>query len=153
VATVVLKLFQLVPADDCFFGQKDYQQARVIQCMVADLNLPVVVHIEPTVREPDGLAMSSRNAFLSAADRQRARGLWTALQAAQRLFQEGQTSAESLIASMRVVLRKHVDAIDYAAVVDPQTLEPVLTAQAGTVLLIAARVGATRLIDNWQLAD
>lgn len=153
VATIVLKLFHLVPAQLSVFGQKDYQQALVIQHMVRDLNVPMELLLAETTREPDGLAMSSRNRYLSSSDRQRALGLWRALQEAQRLFTAGATRAATLEQAMSSILAQHVDRTDYVAIVDPQSLEPVEEVQAGTRLLVAAHLGTTRLIDNIELVS
>ncbi len=152
VATVVLKLFQIMPADVAFFGQKDYQQCLVVRDLVRDLHLPIRLQFCPTVREPDGLALSSRNRYLDAEQRQHALGLWRALQRARQLFQAGerdcdaieQHAAQSLVAA-------GVDRIDYVAVRDPTLLER--RAQLGdqAIALLAAHVGQTRLIDNSRL--
>lgn len=154
VATIVLKLLQILPADDAFFGQKDFQQLRVIQDMVRDLNVPTRIIMCPTVREPDGLALSSRNAYLSQDQRARAVGVVRALQGACQLFQQGECDSGRLQHHMREVLEAHqIDAVDYAAVVDQQGLRPVELATDRCVALIAARVGNTRLIDNMFLAE
>ena len=152
VATIVLKLLQIVPADVAFFGQKDYQQVRVIEDMCRDLDLPISIQSCPTVREPDGLALSSRNAYLSAPDRQRALSISGALNAAVEMSRRGSVTAGAIEAKMRELLNAApVDSIDYVAIVDPQTLEPVQEVKPGTMALIAAYVGGTRLIDNARL--
>ncbi|HBJ37457.1 MAG TPA: pantoate--beta-alanine ligase [Planctomycetaceae bacterium] len=165
VCTVVLKLFQIVPAQVAVFGQKDFQQARVIQDMVADLNLDITIDVLATVRESDGLAMSSRNRYLSPTDRKRALGLSTALNRVFELHQNGKSDAASLEQEMRQVLEQTpVDSIDYAGIVDPVTLlslqSPLPPAARSTatdqlagikpvaVALIAAHISGTRLIDN-----
>lgn len=160
VCTVVLKLFQIVPADVAVFGQKDYQQARVICDMVADLNLDIDVNVHPTVRDPDGLALSSRNRYLPAGDRERALALWRALSVVARLREAGSCDPSEWQAAMVEELhRSGVDSIDYAAVVDPQTLLPLpgplspppadpAHAPPVAVALVAARVAGTRLLDN-----
>jgi len=159
VCTVVLKLFQVVPAQVAVFGQKDYQQARVISDMVDDLNLDIAVDVYPTVRDADGLALSSRNRYLPAADRDRALGLSRALELVERRYREGVRDAGELEASMVEELnRAAVDSIDYAVVVDPWTLSPFTAPlpEAGhgssgepiAVALITARVAGTRLLDN-----
>jgi len=149
VATVVLKLLNLVQADEAFFGQKDFQQAAVIRAMVRDLNVPVQINVMPTVRESDGLAMSSRNAYLSAADRQRALALHRSLQAAQTLVTAGESSRTVIINRMRQEFdREQIHEIDYIELADPDTLLPVETVTPPTVALLAAKVGETRLIDN-----
>lgn len=149
VATIVLKLFQLIPAHVAYFGRKDYQQVAVIRAMVDDFNLPVRVEACETVREPDGLAMSSRNRYLSWEDRVRALGLWRALCLAQRRLDAGENTSASLEAAMRVELETApVDRIDYVAIVHPGTMEPVAVVDESAVAIIAASVGSTRLIDN-----
>ena len=152
VATIVLKLFQLIPAHVAYFGRKDYQQVAVIRAMVDDLNVPIRVEACETVREPDGLAMSSRNRYLSREDRVRAVGLWRALCLAQRRLDAGENTSASLEAAMRVELETApVDSIDYAAIVHPDTMEPVDVVDEGAIAIIAARVGSTRLIDNMTI--
>ena len=149
VATIVLKLFQLLPATASFFGRKDYQQALVIRRMVEDLNVPMRIETCPTLREPDGLAMSSRNRYLSPAERQQALGLWHALQAASDMLNSGRRQVAEIERELRQTLNDHqIDKIDYAVVVDTETLEPLQEVAGAAVILIAARVGATRLIDN-----
>jgi len=149
VATIVLKLFNVLPADVAFFGQKDYQQSLVIRRMVADLNVPIEIRVCPIIREPDGLAMSSRNQYLSADERQRALALSRSLRQVESSFRAGKTDAGQLRAEMQAVLAATPGInVDYATIVDPQTLQEVAAAAPGSVALIAARVGATRLIDN-----
>jgi pantoate--beta-alanine ligase len=149
VATIVLKLFHLVGPDAAYFGQKDYQQVRVIQRMVADLNVPVEIRVCPTVREPDGLAMSSRNRYLDAQARRRALVLWRSLQLAGRLVEQGERSTARIADAMREVLQSADDArIDYIALVDPDTLEPLREIRGTTLAALAVRLGPTRLIDN-----
>ena len=150
VATVVLKLFLASQADVAFFGQKDYQQLCVIKKMVADLNVPIEIVMGATIREPDGLAMSSRNRYLSEEERHRAVVLSQSLFAAQkRIVKENIRSAETI----RQMIRDHIQqaggmTIDYIAVADPVTLQELATIETGAVLLLAVRLGATRLIDN-----
>ncbi len=152
VATIVLKLFQLIPAHVAYFGRKDYQQVAVIRAMVDDLNVPIRVEACETVREPDGLAMSSRNRYLSKEDRVRALGLWLALRRAQISLAAGEITGARLEEEMRMELNKApVDAIDYAAIVHPGTMEPMGKVEESAVAIIAARVGNTRLIDNITL--
>jgi pantoate--beta-alanine ligase len=157
VCTVVLKLFNILPAHVAVFGQKDYQQARVIADMVLDLDVAISLEIVPTVRQPDGLALSSRNRYLSDEERGRALGLVAALQHAAQQHAQGQRDAAQLEAGMQAILRDAgVDRIDYAAVVDPVTLQPftqpisdaVPATDPVAIALIAAHVGRTRLIDN-----
>ena len=149
VLTIVAKLLHLVEPDRAWFGQKDFQQATLIRQMVHDLDFPLSIAVVPTVREPDGLALSSRNAFLSAADREQALGLSRALGAAAAAFASGERGAAALERVMRGGLAVHPGVeVEYIAVADPRTLEPVARTEDDTVILIAARVGSTRLIDN-----
>jgi pantoate--beta-alanine ligase len=152
VATVVLKLFNIVQPHAAYFGQKDYQQAAVIRRMTADLNLPIAIRVCPIVREPDGLAMSSRNRYLSPAARQRALVLWKSLQAAEKLVEEGQRDASRIAARMRDVIETAEDArIDYVALVDPDMLQPVKRIAGRTLAALAVKIENTRLIDNCLL--
>jgi len=154
VATVVLKLFNLVRPDRAYFGQKDAQQARIIQKMVADLNVPVEVVVCPTLREPDGLALSSRNRYLDSEQRRHAAALSRALTDARELFAAGQRDPDVL----REVMATRINAtpgavLDYAAVIDPETFQPAERAEPGTLLALAVKFGGTRLIDNTTLGD
>ena len=152
VLTVVAKLFNVVQPDVAVFGQKDFQQAALVRAMARDLDYPVDVVVAPTVREPDGLAMSSRNSYLSPDDRLRARSLSSALRAMQRAWRGGDRHAGALTALGRETLSAAgVEAVDYLALVDPATLAPVREAEAESVAIVAARVGRTRLIDNAPL--
>jgi len=154
VLTVVAKLFHLVEPDVAIFGQKDIQQLTLVRRMVQDLDWPVDISMVKTVREPDGLALSSRNAYLDSADRQRALVLSRALQAAHRAWRTGETRPAKLEASMRQEIgREQTVILEYIAVADPQSLAPVDAADAGSIVAIAARVGNTRLIDNIVLAE
>ena len=156
VATVVAKLFGVVEPDRAYFGQKDAAQVAVLRQLVRDLSMPVELVVCPTVREGDGLALSSRNRYLSAADRAEALALSRALRAAERLFGEGERRAEPLLASAHAVLAEAPEIrLDYLALVDPQTLEemPVILSDAPALLAVAAFVGSTRLIDNVVLAS
>jgi pantoate--beta-alanine ligase len=154
VTTVVMKLFMMLPAHVAFFGRKDFQQVAVLSSMVRDLNVPIRIEACETVRESDGLAMSSRNRYLSKADRHRALGLYHALRRAQEVVQAGERSVPALEKEMRRVLElAPVDEIDYAAIVDPESMKPLHTLQGSPVAIIAARVGSTRLIDNWTLLE
>ncbi len=149
VATVVLKLLNMVQPDAAFFGQKDYQQALVIRRMVDDLNVPTAIRVCPIVREADGLAMSSRNRYLSPAARQRALVLWKSLQLATQLADAGERNADVIAARMREVIETAEDArIDYIAIADPKTLEPVETITGPTLAALAVKIENTRLIDN-----
>jgi pantoate--beta-alanine ligase len=148
VTTVVAKLLCMALPDVAYFGQKDAQQVVIIRRMVADLNLPVRVESCPTVREPDGLAMSSRNALLSRAERIRARALASALEAAKRLTDTGERSAEALLEAAHAAMEPFGVEPEYVALVDPETLEPVEQLAGAALLALAARVGEVRLIDN-----
>jgi pantoate--beta-alanine ligase len=152
VATVCLKLFHMARADVAFFGHKDYQQSLVIRRLVADLDVPLTIRVCPTVREPDGLALSSRNRYLTAAQRQPALGLWRSLQHAAALVRQGEGDAERVRGEMeRMLTASGVTRIDYAAIVDPETLEPLARIAGPAIALLAAYVGDTRLIDNLRL--
>jgi pantoate--beta-alanine ligase len=149
VATVVLKLFLLVPADRAYFGRKDYQQTLVIRQLVADLNVPIDVRVCPIVREPDGLAMSSRNAYLSDSERQRALALPRSLRLAEELVASG----EREVAAIRPRMEREIDLaggieLQYIAFVTDGTVNPVERIDGPTTVAIAAKVGKTRLIDN-----
>jgi pantoate--beta-alanine ligase len=148
VATVVAKLFSLVQPDLAFFGQKDFQQTVVIRRMVRDLNLPVDVVVIPTVREADGLAMSSRNGYLDDKGRQRALCLSQGLLAAQEAFEAGERQPAQLLKLAAAPLAG-VDSVQYLELVDAQTLEPLQgPVDRSAALCVAAYVGSTRLIDN-----
>jgi pantoate--beta-alanine ligase len=152
VATVVLKLFNLIPADVAYFGQKDYQQSLVIRHMVRDLNLPIQIAVCPIVREGDGLALSSRNRYLSPAERQQALALSRSLKRANELVCSGQRDPAAIAAAMRGELTAAgIERIDYATVADAQTLEELNTLDRSAVALVACFVGTTRLIDNCLL--
>ena len=152
VATVVLKLFNLIPADVAYFGQKDYQQSLVIRHMVRDLNLPIQIAVCPIIREGDGLALSSRNRYLSAADRQQALALSRSLKRAEELVRSGQRDPAAIAAAMRSELTAAgIERIDYATVADAQTLAELNTLDRPAVALVACFVGETRLIDNCLL--
>jgi len=149
VATVVAKLFNIVQPDLAVFGRKDAQQARVIQRMVRDLNYPIEVVVAPIVREADGLAMSSRNRYLSAEERREALSLSASLAEAQRLWQAGVTDAEQVrLAMERIIGRQSRARIDYIAIADFETLQPVPQLRINTLIAVAVRLGQTRLIDN-----
>jgi pantoate--beta-alanine ligase len=151
VATVVLKLFDIVGPDLAVFGQKDYQQQLLIRRMVEDLHVPVRIVTEPTVREPDGLAMSSRNRYLAPEDRRAALVLNHALERAYEAVRGGETSAKRVRQILREIIESNERVrLDYAEIADADTLEPLerLGPESRAVALVAARVGATRLIDN-----
>ncbi len=152
VLTVVAKLFNLVQPDVAVFGRKDFQQAVLIRRMVRDLDFPIEIVAAPTVRERDGLALSSRNVYLSPPDQQAALALSRALGAARAAFAAGQHDAARLLEAARGVLAAEPRVrVQYLELVDPETLEPVERADARSVLALAAHVGATRLIDNMAL--
>jgi pantoate--beta-alanine ligase len=154
VCTVVLKLFNLVPSDVAYFGRKDYQQALVIRHMARDLNLPLKISVCPIIREPDGLALSSRNRYLSADERRQSLALSSALREATRAFADGQRSPAVLSAKMQETLQAAgIERIDYATVVDAQTLGEIEMIQSPAIALIACHVGTTRLIDNEELGN
>jgi pantoate--beta-alanine ligase len=149
VATVVLKLLNIVLPDQAFFGQKDYQQATVIRRLVRDLDVLVTIRVQPTVREPDGLAMSSRNAYLSPLERQQALVLWKSLCLARDLAEHGERDPGRIVEKMREIILSVPEArIDYIALADPDTLAPVSEIRGRTLAAVAVRVGGTRLIDN-----
>lgn len=148
--TVVLKLLHRTAPHVAVFGAKDAQQVALVRAMVHDLDVPVAVVEAPTVREPDGLARSSRNAYLSPADRQRATGLWRALAAGREVASDGARAPE-VVAAARSVLEAAVDAVDYVALVD-EAFAPVLDDARGPArLVLAGRLSTTRLIDNVEL--
>jgi pantoate--beta-alanine ligase len=150
VATVVAKLFHIVEPDKAFFGQKDAAQVAVLKKMVRDLNFGLELVVCPIVREPDGLAMSSRNRYLSPEDRRRALVLSRALREVERMVGDGVTQARDLIAGVQAVLATEPQVrVDYCKVVDPETLEDVADAPRGALVAVAAFVGTTRLIDNF----
>lgn len=154
VLTVVAKLFHLTQPDVACFGQKDIQQLALIRRMVRDLDWPLEVATVRTVREADGLAMSSRNAYLAPPDRARAVVLNRALRAANDAWHAGETRADAIEARMRDVLGKEPEVtVEYIAVVDPESLTPVKAAADSTIVALAARIGSTRLIDNIVLAQ
>jgi pantoate--beta-alanine ligase len=154
VATIVSKLFHLVQPARAYFGGKDYQQLQVIQRMVHDLRMPVKVVGCPTIREPDGLAMSSRNVYLGPAERQAALALSQALSQAERLFKDGVRDGSMLQAEVQHMLDKEpLIRTDYVAVVHPHALQPLVSLTAeGAVICLAVWIGHTRLIDNIHIS-
>ncbi len=149
VATVVAKLLNIVQPSRAYFGQKDAQQCVVVRKLVRDLDLPCRIVVGATVREADGLAMSSRNVYLSPEQRGRAIVLYRALQAAQALFAAGERSAEALRQAMRQVLAQESEVtVDYVSAADPDTLAELDTVTNGALLSGAVRLGSTRLLDN-----
>lgn len=151
VATVVSKLLNIVRPHVALFGEKDFQQLAVIRRMAADLNMPVEIVGQPTIREADGLAMSSRNAYLSTADRARATAIYRGLSAACDLWARGERNGAALLASARAVVEAGVDRVDYLEIRDAQSLRPLEEVSGPAVILAAAVVGTTRLIDNIRL--
>jgi pantoate--beta-alanine ligase len=149
VATVVAKLFNIVQPDLAIFGQKDFQQLAIVRRLVVDLAMGIEIVGLPTVREPDGLAMSSRNAYLSPTERTRALSLSRALLAARARAMAGERDARALVADARAAL--DVDRVDYLELCDAVTLTPLVQIDRPAVLLVAAFVGRTRLIDNIQI--
>jgi pantoate--beta-alanine ligase len=149
VATVVLKLFHIVQPDVAYFGQKDAQQARIIAQMVRDLDVPVRLRICPLIREPDGLAQSSRNQYLDPNQRHQATILYRALQEAGRLVEDGERDAAVVQRILADRIQETTGAVlDYAAVVDADTLQPLARLRGDVLLALAVRFGPTRLIDN-----
>jgi pantoate--beta-alanine ligase len=152
VCTVVLKLFHMVQPDVAYFGQKDAQQVRVVRQMVRDLDVPVRLEVCPTVREPDGLALSSRNQYLDADRRRQAAVLYHMLQEAKRRIDAGERRAEAVRQAMLDRLAEAPAArLDYAAVVDADTLRPLERVRGDVLVALAVFLGSTRLIDNLPL--
>ena len=149
VTTVVAKLFHVIEPDVAFFGQKDAAQVAVIRRFVRDLNCPIEIAVCPIVREPDGLAMSSRNAYLNPEDRRRALVLSRSLREVERQFHAGRRSAAALIsAAKELIAQEQQVRLDYFEIVNPDTLEPIEQITGKTLVAAAAYVGTTRLIDN-----
>ncbi|MCM8784179.1 MAG: pantoate--beta-alanine ligase [Candidatus Omnitrophica bacterium] len=149
VTTVVMKLFNIVNPDVAYFGQKDAQQARIIEKMVEDLNMNIKIKILPIVREKDGLAMSSRNVYLSPQERERAVCLYEALKKAEEMVSQGIRNAEKIRREIKKVLaKKKVYRIDYIEVVDAKTLTPLNKLEGKILIALAVWIGRTRLIDN-----
>lgn len=149
VATVVAKLFGIVKPDIAYFGQKDAQQAIIIRKMVEDLNMGVDVKVLPTVREKDGLAMSSRNTYLSENERKEAIVLYDSLRKADSMIDQGERSAKKILKAMEETMREKPGVkVDYISIIDTRELKPVDTISAETLIAVAAYVGKTRLIDN-----
>jgi pantoate--beta-alanine ligase len=149
VATVVAKLFNIVQPDKAYFGQKDAQQALVIKKMVADLNMNLEVVVVPTVREPDGLAISSRNIYLNPEERKAAVVLYQALGLAQRLWMQGEKDAQTIRQQMTTLIQKQPLAdIDYISIADAKTLDELDKVKPPALVSLAVRIGKTRLIDN-----
>ena len=148
VTTIVSKLFHIVGPTRAYFGQKDAQQAIVLRRMVRDLNLPIELITCPIVREADGLAMSSRNRYLSEDERKRAVGISKALNEVQQLFDKGQREVSVLLPALITTLEDYVDKLDYAEILDAEHLSNITTIERPALAAVAAFVGSTRLIDN-----
>ncbi len=150
VCTVVAKLLNIAQPDEAYFGEKDYQQAAVLRQMIADLNFPVEMRTCPTVREPDGLALSSRNAYLSAEHRSQAPALGESLQLARELIAKSRPPAEDVVRAMaeHLAARAPAGQVEYIQIVDPQTLKAVQQTDKPVRILLAVRFDGARLIDN-----
>jgi len=152
VTTVCAKLFNIVEPDRVYFGQKDAQQAVVIKKMVTDLKMSLEIVTLPTVREPDGLAMSSRNTYLSPNERKAAPVLYRALTLAQRLWEQGETDAESIRQKMSGLIQKEpLATVDYVSIANAETIDELDTVKPPALVSLAVKIGKTRLIDNIQL--
>lgn len=152
VATVVLKLLNMVQPDVAYFGQKDAQQARIIQQMVRDLNVPVTIRVCPIVREADGLALSSRNVYLTPEQRRHATVLYRALETARAMVASGERDAAKVRQAMATTIQATPGAVlDYAELVDNETLQPVVQIKGEVLAALAVKFGNTRLIDNMVL--
>jgi len=149
VTTVVSKLFHIIEPDVAFFGQKDAAQVAIIRRMVRDLNMPVEIEVGAIVREPDGLALSSRNAYLNPEERKSALIVHRSLQQSQTLFEEGERNSAKLIAAGKQEFARKPNArLDYFEIVDPDSLEPISLISNRALIAVAAFIGNTRLIDN-----
>ncbi len=148
VATIVAKLFLIVNPDRAYFGQKDYQQTVVVKNMVRDLNFPIKIRVLATVREPGGLAMSSRNIYLTPEARSEANVLYASLKAAKGAIRKGETSAARIKAILRAMIAKTSGRIDYLECIDAETLRPVKQIRGRCAIALAVFFGTTRLIDN-----
>ncbi len=148
VTTVVLKLFNIVEPDFAVFGKKDFQQAVIIKRMVKDLNLPIRIFTGPIIREPDGLAMSSRNTYLNQTERKNATVLFKSLKWAKNAYNNGVIDSKKIIQKMKKMIKNSGGQIDYVVAVDKNSLKPVRTLKKGTLIAVAVYFGKTRLIDN-----
>ncbi len=149
VATIVAKLFNIVKPDKAFFGQKDYQQTVIIKRMAADLNMDIDIDVLPTVREPDGLAMSSRNLYLNEEERKAATCLYRSLTKAEEMIKSGEKEGLKIIDAMKEIINAEKSAkIDYITIADAETLEEAKTIDRKVVIALAVWIGRTRLIDN-----
>lgn len=153
VATVVTKLFNIVMPDVALFGYKDYQQLAIIRQMTADLDLPVNLIGMPIIREPDGLAMSSRNSYLSTDERERALCISRAINKVRELYKAGERTVDALCNAAKLIIEPHVTSIDYLEFRNSKTLEQIEEAADGTLMAIAVKIGKTRLIDNTLLGE
>lgn len=154
VATIVLKLFQVVAPDVAYFGQKDYQQTVILRRLVKDLNLPVEIRVCPTVRESDGLALSSRNIYLGPSAREQALVLHQSLQQAKSLVERGERDASAILRQCRELFEGHdLVTLQYFCLVDPRTLRDIPRIEGTTLAITAAIVDGTRLIDNQLIRD
>lgn len=153
VSTVVTKLFQVAGPSIACFGRKDYQQWKVIERMVRDLDMPIEVVGIPTLREPDGLAMSSRNRYLAPEERERALGIVRGLRQAHAAFGSGERDAAKLVAQVRAEMERSRFQIDYVDLADPETLLPLSSVEERAVITVAGRLSSTRLIDNTVLGE
>ncbi len=151
VTTVCNKLFNLIHPDRAYFGEKDYQQLQVIRRMVKDLFMPVTIIGVPTVREPDGLAMSTRNSYLGRTERQAARIVPRLWQLAQQQVEHGELESARIVAALEEAVAQSIAQLEYALIVDPATLEPMRILTHEARLLLAVKIGKTRLIDNAPL--
>ncbi len=154
VCTVVLKLFNIILPDRAYFGEKDYQQLKIVERLVKDLNIPIEIIPVPTVRDEDGLALSSRNTYLKPEERESALSLYRSFLLAEKLIKSGNRDAKLIKEAIREFIMKHphIKKIDYVEVTDPD-LRPVEEVKEGDRILLAVWVGNTRLIDNWRIGD
>jgi pantoate--beta-alanine ligase len=152
VATIVLKLLNIVQPDRAYFGRKDFQQQQLVRKMCRELDLPVEIRTCPTVREPDGLALSSRNRYLNAGERQTALSLYQSLQLAQERLHRGERNVRAVAGEMQRLIEAAGARPDYATIADPDSLEELSAPSQNMVALVAAHVGRTRLIDNLPIA-
>ena len=152
VTTVVAKLFNIVKPHTAIFGQKDAQQALVIRRMVRDLHFDVHIHVEPIIREPDGLAMSSRNQYLSPKGRKDAAVLYQSLQKARHAIESGETDSVKIITIMRAMITAVPSRIDYIEIVDAESLQPLSVVQGNVLIALAVYIDQTRLVDNLLLS-
>jgi pantoate--beta-alanine ligase len=149
VTTIVAKLFNIVMPDVAVFGQKDFQQAVVIRMMVKDLNFPVRIIVAPTIREKSGLALSSRNSYLSGEEKKQALSLYNSLNLAKKLIKSGERDSKRIKEKMRRLIQKGPEArIDYISINDSETLEPLMKIKGNILISLAVKIGKTRLIDN-----